>query len=730
MAIGELQIEANRFCEFVKGEINSQPLPAPTLEFVGPEYANIFLERIECLSCSIDFAASVNRTVVVNAALNVHYLTSLAAVFAAGDLQPPATEVEPRTIQLLFSVDVVDGAAQLKWSAQASWAQAELPYTGELPMPLPDNAIATAGAVIASPALIAIRVGTATTDVLTTSPVDKLAGNDWTYLISGTFFVDLLKQNLSSALQKEVEPGELEISKVPRGEWEKSPAPCAHAWAEMTAIGRCVWLVDIPIDIDLVGTFEISGSALTITIVLSWDPDSTWCEILGSAILSPFTGSVINTILEPFQTNSVAAFVPIRMYADSEVSSRMEDVDPPGPGFQKVETGATDSVTYRRTTQLGVFGNQFLFKSAAVTSAGLEMRGSLKPRPGLKGLVGEFSVPGFGYQMACEPSPTAGVKWFPGTVSLRGVNHIGPPHVFTESTALTPPNAWAVVYDKSAYFANELVVTFNDPPGQRLPIGTETSVVLFTDCGIRGVNFGPIPADTLSGDTAVLRNWKRAANQICGAITDPWTEQIDGRVILEWMVNPLLDPDPDRIKLMAPLRLWTLGLRDLPAGIPIEFVAVNGQGLERSIGILDGLSVAAMNVVTRADEKLGIRTREQIAAPGVAVMRQTWLSPMDSTPLDGFGVESYHPRSSTFELRRNNSEVRYVRVGQSTFDEPPIMPARDVTATHPSIERVDASANGGPPAWARVHRLDRRTIAFGDGDRLIVATMKPTTRIR
>jgi hypothetical protein len=67
MSIIETQIRTDRFCELVKSELNSRLLPSPSLD--KPPIIQVQqLEKIECVSCSLDAPSNGSGTVVVGSA--------------------------------------------------------------------------------------------------------------------------------------------------------------------------------------------------------------------------------------------------------------------------------------------------------------------------------------------------------------------------------------------------------------------------------------------------------------------------------------------------------------------------------------------------------------------------------------------------------------------------------------------------------------------------------------
>ena len=103
MSIVEVQIRTDRFCELVRSELNSRGLSSPTLDFPD-ELKGKFLERIECVSCSLDEPSEGSGTFKLNARLAFKYHTDLQKIRAAGSLRPAATAESLFDFKLKFTI--------------------------------------------------------------------------------------------------------------------------------------------------------------------------------------------------------------------------------------------------------------------------------------------------------------------------------------------------------------------------------------------------------------------------------------------------------------------------------------------------------------------------------------------------------------------------------------------------------------------------------------------------
>jgi hypothetical protein len=96
-------MRTDRFCELVKSELNSRLLPSPSLD--KPPIIQVQqLEKIECVSCSLDAPSNGSGTVVVGGNLAFKYHATLAAVRDAGSLQPSATAETVLPYKVKFTI--------------------------------------------------------------------------------------------------------------------------------------------------------------------------------------------------------------------------------------------------------------------------------------------------------------------------------------------------------------------------------------------------------------------------------------------------------------------------------------------------------------------------------------------------------------------------------------------------------------------------------------------------
>ena len=195
-------------------------------------------------------------------------------------------------------------------------------------------------------------------------------------------------------------------------------------------------------------------------------------------------------------------------------------------GSTRSETRTTRSRINRRASQ------RTFLKLRAYSFRGQQRRTASNrrrsDRPLLLGLQGSVSAPTSGLHIDCNKKSVT-VESRPAQVFLNNIGMDGPPKVFPNGILFSPPGAWVAVPGTSNDWL-DLALTFANPPG-RVPVGTATSVILDTDCGVRWVDLGVIPPDhkpPTAGDILEMISQ-------CMAISDSWGL---GVMNLGWLVDP------------------------------------------------------------------------------------------------------------------------------------------------------------------------------------------------
>ena len=693
MAIVELQFKKQAFLDFFKAEINRRRLPFPTLNFFAfPQLQGKLLEQIECTNCTAE-ATSGEGLVTIQTGLSIHYHDSLASVRAAGSLQRAVTRTQPVTLAVTLSIAFVPqpGAApraQLQAAAQFGFFPPSI-----FPMSLSNEVTFRSGAVEASESILAIRLGTDPGDPVSAPITDRTGNHDWSQLVPGQMMANQLARALDASLQS-VLSDDIELTRDPAGAWVPfGPAlgvlqpPCAIASAEITAIDKCIFDIDISVDLGLVTTFAASGNSLTTTLTMTWDADSTLCDVVGTLLLTPIGGIAIHEIAEDEASQMIlgTAVAPDR--------------------FTKI--GDTDSsITYQTKGVLTGPMPSCVVTNTEVNAEGMLVRGRLEIQRLPLGLTGEATTPVSGLDINCSRRSVS-VVFRPAQVYLRNIGlEGGAPRLFSPGVLFDPADAWvAVSMTGNTWF--DLVLKFADPPGGRLPVGTATSVIISTDCGVRWVDMGIIPHDhapPTAGDFA------RMISQ-CMAISDPWGY---GVMNLDWLVDP-----PDLLYGFDPLRQWVIGARELPRGTVLDFVAVGPRGEERVLGRMEGQVNAMAELTTTAKESLQIRTNGSIDAPAPIVF-QRWMVPFASVPLEGM-PEALAAAGNAIGIRHHDALTQVVEIGSDGI----VRSGHESRhARGPGADRLARNfgrqIERNRKAWNAAAHLDRHTVAVVHRNELLI----------
>ncbi|MGH7712063.1 MAG: hypothetical protein ACREOG_12305 [Gemmatimonadaceae bacterium] len=692
MAIVELQMRRQAFADLFKNEINRQRLPSRTLKGIS-ELDGKLLQRIECAAVSIENSAGAGR-VTVNADIIFHHNT-LAAVRAAGSLQLPVTEKVQRTIPITLAV-VFDqaGRASVQWSVLGGAIPGR-----NIPVSLPGEFSAVVGAVEANETIVAIRFGTRADDPVFDPIFDRLGPSQWVQFVSGQVIADVFARNFDDAIQDALSD-KLVLDTAASGAWFPAfgnSGPFAGASATVIAVDECIFDIDVPVDLQLIGTLAPAGPSLVTTIELSWEPDSTECEIVGGLLFTPIASVVINGI------------------ASDKASEKILGTAQPFQGFQEI--GRNDeSITYQRTSVIDTPSPRFVLNRAEVTDDGFLTGGTLSLLSANRNLVGSVSVPTSGLKTDCHRR-TVFVEFRRAKASFEDLGvEGGAPRLLPDGVSFDPPNAWVVVPGPSNTWL-DLSLTFVDPPTGRLPVGTATSVFLHTDCGLRWLDLGVIPADhappTFVDMAEMLSH--------CMAISDPWGM---GMMNLEWLIDP-----PDFLGVVDPVREWTIAARELPVDARLEFAAVGRDGSERSLGAVEGQRAVAVHIVTDATETLKIRTNRGMTAPAPLVS-QRWVVPFAAIPLRDEPV-ALASVGRVIGVREANGATRVVDLGLDgqlrvrSVDHK----VRAEAGMSGVLNALSRAERRNRSTWAVPARIDRQTVALAHGGKLLIGTALPPVRL-
>ena len=206
MSIIEVQIRTNRFCELVRGEINSLPLDKPTHDELA-DIAGKPLERIECTGCTLNEDMTGEGVVVLDATLTFAYHNNLASVRAAGSLVPatPAKKDYPFRLRFWMNIETkpvtrpVLNYELLAFGLVSAKKEA-------FPMSVPSDPPVIAARIVADANVVAIRLATSAGDPVDAPPVDRTGGREWMELVPGDLIADMIRRILDRTLDAAVAP--------------------------------------------------------------------------------------------------------------------------------------------------------------------------------------------------------------------------------------------------------------------------------------------------------------------------------------------------------------------------------------------------------------------------------------------------------------------------------------------------------------------------------------------
>lgn len=692
MAIVELQMREQAFSNLVMHSINNRRLPSATInDPLQPSLDNKPLDSITCVGCTFEEGGVGEVTAHLD--LLIRYYDSYADARAAGSLKQPATHEVHQPLPVTLRVQILQTAAGPQPKLLFSVLFNLVP-DGEFDLGGLADFKVQSGAVVLGDGVVAIRLGTNFGDPVSSPAVNRLvADGDWTQIIPGELIASIFVKSLDGAVA-----GLAGGSYVPGGPASGGylttpllgfPAPpFVLAAAKVTAVDACLGSIDVDVNLSTVATFVTNGSSIETTVRLSWSADSTWCQIVGFFTLTPISSFIIAKIASDATSNAVLG------------SAKSPQ------GF--VEIGHDDnSITFRQERLLAAPA-PLVIKTSNFTNDGLVISGVL-----------HFQRTGLGLQGWVEPAVSAihvdcsqrgvSVKFVPATVGLFDYDPPGgPPKVFPAWTRVVPDKAWTVV-PTVGNSALDLVLTFAEPPSGRLPAGTATSVFLMTDCGLRWVDLGTIPADHPSPTTADV------AFMIshCMAKSAAWKERV---LSVNWLPRP-----PGDTRGLPAVRQWMLGLQDLPRDTRLEFVAISEGGHERIVGAAEGQVNVAVHITTDARETLEIRSNRN-NNPTLSVVAQRWISPFAVLPLhDGHVTVA----ATAGLLGMRSSEGTTMLVDLSADGKLRTQQLRETAVPGAELleSAIDRTLRHGGEGWNSMAQIDEHTGAVVYGGKLLIGTL-------
>jgi hypothetical protein len=705
MALVELQFHEQAFGQLLMREISRRRLPSPTLTKGDPAIVNRLLDKITAVSCQFTSQSTGQLTADIDHSVLTY--DNAAVAQAAGSLQQPPTRQGTQRIQLTLSVVIDKTAPQPKPMLVYSSIFLK---GGSIDLSDVAGFGAQAGAIVLQDSVppgqgvVSIRLASDPADPLDDPVVDRIvAGADWTVFTPGSLIAAPFVTGLKGAVDDAVKPD----PKHPDVTYEPGaaaagaymsvqmfgfpPPPYVFSSAEIVAVDACPVLdFDVTVTLQLIATFAANGPNLEITLKLTWDADSTWCQIGDFFILTP-----------------VAPFV-IHAVADQQASDAVLGKAHPFEGFKEI--GRDDnSITYLSKRFLAIPPRLKLI-SSQFTNDGLVVAGVLAPLQQGGGLQGWSAPPVSDLNVSCSPRRVT-VRFSPAQVGLWNYDPPGgPPAVFFAT--FSPANAWVVTPGVSNS-SQELLLNFTDPPGGRLPVGTATSVFLMTDCGLRWVDLGVIPADHAQPTTADMA----AMISKCMAKSAGWKERV---LSVNWLPR-----HPDENRGIPVVRQWLIGLEDLPRSGRIDVVAVAEGGRERSIGVVEGRSRAALQVTTDAHETLELRSSHDDNRSPV-VVAQRWISPFATMRVEGTPV-AIAAAGGLLGLRGQDGATHLINLGAGGTLHAHGLDSSGVEAQSAATleDALGRQQRRGRETWNSAAQLDAGTVALVHQGALLLGTAGP-----
>jgi hypothetical protein len=706
LAIVELQFREEAFGEILKRQVDGRRLSSPTAP-VGPGPAgqpptDRLLDRITCDQCEV--VQSDSGSVTFRLDLLIHYYDNYAVAQAAGSLKQPVTLVAtlsaPLTLQVIVRPTPTGPKTVLAYSSVLS----ELIDPGEVPIDGLGDFGTQSGAIVADQGVVIVRLASDLADPLDGPVVNRVPlGADWTLIVNGALIAAPFTKGLDAAIGDVTKSDPSYVSGGPAsGEYLTTqvfalpPPPVVVASAEVVALEACPLLgIDVSVTLTTLATFVANGPNIETTMTLTWSADSTWCQIAGFFTLTPISSFVIAQVAASQAKDAV--------------------LGAPGPAAF-TEIGRDDhSITFLQKRFLDIPGLLTLTTSQ-FTSEGLVLAGGLSPRQQVSGLQGWCEAPSSGLHIDCTARAVS-VRFSPAAVGLFDYDPPGgPPKLFGQSTVFSPPNAW-VVAPRTSNSSLDLELAFADPPGGRLPPGTATSVFVMTDCGLRWVDLGVIPADHPPPSVADMAQMLSQ----CMAKSAGWKARV---LSILWAPRP-----PEDARGIDPVRQWLLGFEDLTRETRLEFVAVSERGKERSIGVLEGRSKMALHLTTDANETLEVRSNhDDNRLPTVAAQR--WIRPFASLRMEEPPVAIAAARGS-IAVRNADGVASLVAIGPDGK-----LRARNLDSARAMGEGVDwisealdREARHGRSSWNGVAQIESRTVAVVHEGAILVGAVGEALRL-
>lgn len=616
MALVELQIRESDFLDAVKAQVLRMDSAFMSIDAILQALSpDLVLERIECEEAGILGAPPEGLTppplpgeLLVRIKVAA-YTTTVHDVEKAGHLQQPVLAKQAPT-ELFIVLRALGQTKGIRFDVRGGPFAGQ---TGEFPAlklaaGIPDFVVFYIG-LVARDGVVSMRMGTepeAPTQeaFLGMWNGNRLGGNQWGCFISGTFFAEQLADFLDRAaaqLAQVANDPDIEVlPPKPSGAWSQ---PVASTSVNLNAVNALPLGFDVEFRVDVNSTLTTAfTSPAPVAAQLTIDTRIKWtAQDLLSDIGLEFSQKAINTV--------VAAGLPSSLNGAKEVGRGNDFID-----YRSFSVFAPPSspVLSSRITDF------------AIDESGLRVAGSLAIRP--PPTVGwTAEPPRWRFDQDCQTrSVTLQLKG--PSVQLLGTDPFVRIHQ-TRPLRQMPGVFWGTRED-AGDFPPVLGISFDPLPDAYLAAagGIESSVILFTNFGVRHVEFGVIPERPVVSDQEW---WSQVASMLstCMAISDPWGM---GVLNLGWLVDP---PDLATAGLPA-MHEWLIMASGITEVQSVEFNAIGRSGERRFIGSAGVAGGAILHrVLATADEVVEMRTGRPMAGPAPRILHR-WVVPAFTARLD------------------------------------------------------------------------------------------------
>lgn len=623
MAIIEVQFQEDSFCTMVKAEMDRLAWPSEIIQFVAqfgkyiftdangfPWKHDLLLDKIECTSVAIahdpKVADVLPGTLLIE--LNVRiYLTSRENALAAGHLAiaPPEQVIDTR-FWVNLRLTLMQGIEYTMVKAEDSRFNAialsgMFQWAGAFPQQLSSRPIILfASAILAKDGVVALRFGTSVAEQQNRQAfLDSWSGNrlesaGWGLFITGHLLARILTAEINDATQQAAAASSnprLEVIAEANGNWNTQERK-AQAQVQMNAIDA------LPADFDVPFSIRVSVTALPyLNSGFHLDTEIQW-------------------VAEDLLSNLGLGYV------QSMINDAVRDKLQP-PGSLQTETARGDTyVRYRSTTLLNPPRSHTFtadITASRVDDHGIAITGPLSIRPAP---VATWSMtsPYWMFSGDCR-SRSMRQRLHPGVVQLVGSD---PYYELRQLVDLNANASWVMTERRSMPGTIPVTLEIEFQPAPAMSdkdiAGKPLSSYLYTNMGLRWVNFGMIPEKPVVSELEFLHRTAELISH-CMAISDRW-----GRGVLN--LNWLIDPPAMNVDFGFPLmKEWEILGRGIEDAEVIEVSALQLDGRQRRIGFIPVVGATLFfRAVTEQDETLELRTGAPMHSPAPQI-RCRWIAP-------------------------------------------------------------------------------------------------------